>query len=590
MKNRFLPIFIIFAVPLLYFYNETVSLLLTSVAATAYAVIELLEQRKEKLFSTKLFSLVTLIITVWLLIVGRSVWVSCSFYGSFPVFIKLCILILLSYSVCHQLSSAPKNYFTYYRIAAFTGFFQGIMAICEYIEAPPIPKTWLDPDSKELFRTRCCGIMTDPNIFAAFLSVLFIMTVALIIYSDDKKEKLAASVSLILCGTGIMMTLSRGGWIALIAALIAYSFLLFISKKKPDKASIKILGISALLLLIIFFAGPFKHRLFSITKPSDMTFFQRTLINKGIFASISKLPICGHGLHTFAIVYPLYRIVGGDYPLYTHNEYLQSMIETGFFSSILLLIITFYLFKLSYIAAKQKSYNTIVFSSVFISLLIQNLSGFSSRIFPTSVLIAMSVGAILAFQLKKAANTNKHLSSNNLKYLNYGVIALIITIIPGCFNYFSIEYRFNKANNYLNSGNVAEAIKVYENLLTHHPNHPIAANSLGMLLQLKKQTDKAVNVWKNAIESNKYEAVFPINLARLYLQTDKEQSDYYYKKAIELDPASENYRLEYADFLIKQKKNNEAKDILIKGLTYSPGFHNVYTGFKEMEELLEKLK
>ena len=127
-------------------------------------------------------------------------------------------------------------------------------------------------------------------------------------------------------------------------------------------------------------------------------------------------------------------------------------------------------------------------------------------------------------------------------------------------------------------------------MLEKQPNHPLTANALGMLLQLNKQTDLAALVWKNAIKDNQLEATFPINLARLYSDLDIEQSDYYYKKAIELDPASENYRLEYAEFLIKNNKKELAKEVLEKGLTYSPGFHNVYTGFKEMEDLLAKLK
>lgn len=588
MKNNILPIFIIFAVPLFYFYNETVALLLAAAVGICYTVFALVEQRRIKLLPNKLFTLTVFIIISWLFTVGRSVWVSCSYYGSFPVFIKLCVLLLISYSVCHQLAINHSIYLTYYRIAAFTGFFQGLMAICEYIEAPPIPKTWLDPDSKELFRTRCCGIMTDPNIFAAFLSVLFIMTIALIIHSKNNKEKIASAISLVFCGTGIMMTLSRGGWIALIAALTAYFIGLFVSKAKPDKTSIKVLGFSAVILLIIFFVGPFKYRFFSITKPTDMTFFQRTLINKGIMGSIKKLPIYGHGIHTFALVYPFYRIVGGDYPLYAHNEYLQSMIETGFLSSLLLLLITFYLFRLSYIAAKQKKSNIIVFSSVFVSLLIQNFSGFSSRIFPTSVLIALSVGAILSSQIKLAIN-NKTPQIKIFKYLNFGIIILIITIIPSCFTIYYTQNQFNIANNALNTGNVQKAISIYENILAKQPNHPLAANSLGMLLLLNKQTDKAALTWKNAINSNKFEATFPINLARLYSNQDINQSSYYYQKAIELDPASENYRLEYASFLVQNNKKESAKEILQKGLTYSPGFHNVYTGFKEMENLLAKL-
>ena len=589
MKNKILPIFIIFAVPILYFYNESVAVLLTSLVVSGFTIFSLWEQQKIKILPSKVLFVFCVLIGVWLFTVGRSVWLSCSIYGSISAFIKICVLLLLSYSVCYQLASDSSSKMSFYRIAAITGFLQGLMAIIEYIEAPPIPSTWLDPASKELFRTRCCGIMTDPNIFAAFLSALFIMTVALIIRSENKKEKVVAATSLILCGTGIMMTLSRGGWIALFAALVALAISLFIAKIKPDKTTIKILTCSVVILLIIFFSGPFKYRLFSITKPSDMTFFQRTLINKGILGSINKLPIYGHGLHSFLLVYPLYRIVGGDYPMYAHNEYLQSMIETGFFSSILLAVITIYLLRFSYIAAKNKKTDSMIFSAVFISFLIQNLSGFSSRIFPTALLMALSVGGITSCQLKTTKESIKKFALISNNTIKYAVIALIILVIPGCLNLFHTQSLFEKANSCLSSQNLLEAIKTYDSILQKEPNNPSAANTLGMIFMLAKQKDKAEIIWKNAANANKYEAIFPINLARLYTETDENQAIHYYSKALEIDPASELFRLEFAKYLIKQGKKQEAKEIITKGLTYSPGFHNVYVGFKEMEELLTKL-
>ena len=589
MKSKLIAIFTIFAVPLLYFYDETASVVITSVFSAIFVLNGLWEQKDKPLKASGLFYVFLLLVFIWFITLGISVWYSCSTYSSWPAFIKVSILLMLCFSVSSHLAANPEAYNEFYRIASLTGFLQGLMAICEYIEAPAIPSTWLDPASKALFRTRCCGIMTDPNIFAAFLSVLFILTIALIISSKNKAEQVLASISLIICGTGIMMTLSRGGWVALFAALVALAASLFIAKNKPQKFAIKLLSFAAITLLIIFFSGPFKYRLFSITKPSDMTFFQRTLINKGIFSSISKLPQTGHGLHTFNQVYPLYRIVGGDYPLYAHNEYLQSMIETGFLSSFVLICLTILLLVINYKSAKLNKFDSVVFSSVFISLLIQNLSGFSSRIFPTSVLIALSVAGIITSQINLIEESERSTHTYRFIIVNFATIALLLLALPSSFNIFINQYELNKAHMLLTKGNVKDAEKIYQNILTSQPNNPTAADSMGMLQQINKEPEKAVETWKKAMEYNKYEATFPINIARLYSGTDNEQADYYYNKALELDPASENYRLEYANFLISQNKKQEAKEILTKGLTYSPGFHNVYTGFQEMENLLSSL-
>lgn len=591
MKNSILPVFIFIVIPTIYhLLDESVTLTITAIFAIIASVFAIWKHFSNKIISTKLFNIVLFLLICWLFTICRSLPVSCSLYASFPTFIKVCILLLISFSVNQQFVLFEKSYNTFYRIATLSGLLFGLLTILEYIEAPPIPDTWLDPSSKELFRTRCCGIMTDPNIFAAFLSVLFIMTVALILSSKFKKEQIFSGVSLVICGTGIFMTLSRGGWIALFLSLTAFAISLFIGKQKLNSFNLKVLSISILLLSIIFFSGPFKYRLFSITKPTDMTFFQRTLINKGIFKSVNKIPIYGHGLHTFNQVYPLYRIVGGDYPLYAHNEFLQSLIETGWLSSILLLYITLLLLRIFYKSAKKKDFNTLVFSTVFISLLIQNLSGFSSRILPTSVLLAFSVGGILASQLniipKGQTSSNK---DNAMKLLDYSIILLIMVTTPCIIFIYTTQNQLNMANKLSSNGKVTEATVIYEKLLNIQPDNSIAANNLGQIKLIQHKYEEAAHIWENAFKYNRYEATFPANLARLYSKTNVEISDLYYKKALELDPASENYRVEYAKFLIAQNRKLEAKQILLKGLTYSPGFHNVYKGFKQMENLISTL-
>ena len=125
-----------------------------------------------------------------------------------------------------------------------------------------------------------------------------------------------------------------------------------------------------------------------------MTFAQRTLINKGVFAALRRFPIAGHGLHSFNQVYPRYRIVGGDYPMNAHNEFIHSMIETGFLSAAILALTTLFLLKTAWLCRTGHTHQAL-FTAVFVSLLVQNLSGFSSRILPTSLLIPLRLRASL---------------------------------------------------------------------------------------------------------------------------------------------------------------------------------------------------
>ncbi len=575
---------VVFVFPFLYFFSELHATFLLEIVVGAGATWFGLQLLRRQLCLSVQIRSVMFLVMVWLFLAARSVWVSVDPTVSWPVFIKAAALGLASLVISALLASTD-NYVAFYRAAAWAGIIHGVIAIHEYIEAPSIPLTWLDPAARSLFRTRCAGIFTDPNIFAAFLAALFVFSLGLLLNADSRSERVLAAAALLAEGLAIFTTLSRGGWIALTAGLFTAAILIARHRARLSHGFWRPLLFVGLLLTAVFFVGPFKMRFLSIGNPQDMTFAQRTLINKGIFAALRRFPIAGHGLHSFNQVYPRYRIVGGDYPMNAHNEFIHSMIETGFLSAAILALTTIVLLKTSW-QSQTKHTHQALFTAVFVSLLIHNLSGFSSRILPTSLLVSISIAGILAphFRCKKQ-------SSSKPLAITTGTVTLLMaaTLLATAPISLWQQTTLSEADMLLRSGNLPAAISLLDKFVRENPRN---ANALALLAGATLAINKpeaAAEFFKKAAALNPNEALFFISLARLARRSDTAEAERLYQQALQLDPASEQFRLEFALFLKMAGRTSEALGQVLIGLTYSPGFHDVYKGFRELEKLKAEL-
>lgn len=575
---------VVFVFPFLYFFSELHATFLLEIgigAGAAWLGLQLL--RRQLSLNVQMRSVMFLIL-VWLFLAARSVWVSVDPAVSWPVFIKAAALGLASLVISALLASAG-NYTVFYRAAAWAGIIHGAIAIHEYIEAPAIPLTWLDPAARSLFRTRCAGIFTDPNVFAAFIAALFILSLGLLLNADNRSERVLAGTALLAEGLAIFTTLSRGGWIGLAAGLFTAAVLILRHRASLNQGFWRPLLFVGLILTAVFFVGPFKMRFLSIGNPQDMTFAQRTLINRGIFAALKRFPIAGHGLHSFNQVYPRYRIVGGDYPMNAHNEFIHSMIETGFLSAAILALTTIMLLKTAW-QSRTGHTHPALFTAVFVSLLIQNLSGFSSRILPTSLLMAFSIAGILAphFRFEKKSSAKALAATTGSCMLL--IAATLLATAPISLRQ---QSTLSEADALLRSGNLAAAIDLLEKFVRENPRNANAFSLLAGAKLANSQPEAAAENFKKAAALNPNEALFFISLARLARRSDAAEAEKLYQQALLLDPASEQFRLEFALFLKAAGRRSEALGQVLIGLAYSPGFHDVYRGFRELEKIKDEL-
>jgi O-antigen ligase len=577
--------FVTIILPFAYFYSEARAIYALELFTLSFMGLTLVfsVQRHGRVLTAPNKALLALLLA-WAFTLVRSYFTAITPDFTYPNLLKAGALLLLVGTTARELSESPqKTKLSFFAFGTLAGAIHGLLALLEYIEAPPIPATWLDPAAVEIFRTRCAGIFTDPNIFGSFLSILFMLTLGYIVTASSKGLRLLGLASALLSGFGILSTLSRGAWVALAAALLVASLALYFKPQPVVSAySKKLLWVLTLCLALVVLIGPFKYRLISIGKPTDMTFAQRTFINKAFAKHYQEFPLTGYGLHSFNQVYPRFRLVGGDYPMNAHNEFLHSLLETGHLSALLLAFTALYLLKIFFSIREKASVGSVVFPSIFVMLLVQNLSGFSSRILPTAAFIAVSVG--YAFYAKLGA---KKKPKQGFFLARAAALILMCYLTFVCTNAFATQIAIEKAGALLKTGNILESKARFEAIFKRNPKNTFVLSVLANISARLGNRYEAMRLYADALDLNPTEASFFEALGQLATDDGLEESVNFYEYAVKLDPASENYRLALAKLYLRIKEVDKAKEVLKVGLTYSPGFHEVYKGFYEMETILD---
>ena len=100
----------------------------------------------------------------------------------------------------------------------------GLHGIYQFIVAVPIPASWTDAAEKSV-RTRVFSIVGSPNIMAAFTVLFAPMGAGLAYAAKDARVKLGAwFITFCLCFS-CLFTMSRGGWLAMAAAVLIFALL-----------------------------------------------------------------------------------------------------------------------------------------------------------------------------------------------------------------------------------------------------------------------------------------------------------------------------------------------------------------------------
>lgn len=249
-------------------------------------------------------------------------------------------LYLLLFALCARVLRSPRLrswiitvYLSTSLIVSFYGMRQWRFG------APPLA-TWVDPESALSKTTRVYSYLGNPNLLAGYLlpAVIFSL-MAIFVWQSWMKKALALTMFSVNTAC-LIFTYSRGGWIALIVALLAATALLIYwwGLQMPPfwrVWSIPILlgSLIGLLILAIIFVEPIRLRVLSIfaDRSDDSSNNFRRNVWDAVFEMIRDRPIIGigPGHNSFNKIYPLYQR-----PRYTalsaYSIFLEVTVEMGF--------------------------------------------------------------------------------------------------------------------------------------------------------------------------------------------------------------------------------------------------------------------
>lgn len=213
--------------------------------------------------------------------------------------------------------------------------------------------TWTDPTSPMSQTTRVYSYLGNPNLLAAYLLPAIALSLAAVFVWRGWVPKALALTMFVVNSACLVLTFSRGGWIALIFLLGAFGMMLVfwwsiqMSPFWRTWSLPLLLGSSAVVVLLaLLFVEPLRDRVFSMfsgRKDSSNNF--RLNVWSAVKEMIWDYPILGIGPGNvvFNKIYPVYQLPRYN-ALSAYSIFLELLVETGFigFTSFMwLLIVTF---------------------------------------------------------------------------------------------------------------------------------------------------------------------------------------------------------------------------------------------------------
>jgi O-antigen ligase len=182
---------------------------------------------------------------------------------------------------------------------------------------------------------RATGLYICPNHLAGFLEVSALMGASIVCWSRQNFwVKLLAGYGSVICGVGIVLTGSRGGYLSTIVGVLTFIILSFLAMRRAHRRQIWVSAVAAIIVsagLFVALTALFSRH-YALQSRASRVFSEdvRTQIWGLALEQFRQNPTVGTGSGTFQYYGRLYRpsTMQSD-PEYVHNDYLQLLAEYG---------------------------------------------------------------------------------------------------------------------------------------------------------------------------------------------------------------------------------------------------------------------
>ena len=245
-----------------------------------------------------------------------------------------------------------------------SGTIVAVIGILQYVLGLLPTGAWLDRDYFYDIKGRAVSLFDNPNVLAAYLILVLPFALYLMAKAPKGRARFLAAFSVLTNLACIVLTWSRGAWIA--AILCIFIFLLMYSKK-----TLRFIFLACLFVPFVPFFIPdsVKRRFLSIGDLADTSTMYRLYTWRGTMSAAQDnfWGGIGYGPAAFGEIYPQYAYAGIEAAQHSHNLFLQILLGMGIFGLVafLVVIVLFYQMNLEFLKeTKYESLKLIVVASI----------------------------------------------------------------------------------------------------------------------------------------------------------------------------------------------------------------------------------
>ncbi len=246
------------------------------------------------------------------------------------------VILSLGYTLASNLITNPRLAHRAVGALLFSSVPISVLAIFQYIFGLAEPK-WMDAAFADLIRGRVTSTFENPNILAVYLLAAAVIAFGFLCESEGAARKLLYGLCFAPSMAALILTWSRGAWLALIITIPTYLCLRFMHRP----------GILLSLIFLLpcaFYLMPetVQLRLASVLNLSDSSIAYRLSIFRSSLSMLGDNLFFGIGIgaDTFYESFALYAEDGVVAP-HSHNLLLQIGCEAGIFALLCFIMLFF---------------------------------------------------------------------------------------------------------------------------------------------------------------------------------------------------------------------------------------------------------
>ena len=297
---------------------------------------------------------------------------SVAWKNSMSIFVLYLAFIAFYFTIINTIKTKEQLY-SMLMIFVISGVFVAIYGMLQYVLGLNVDKqAWMDEDMFSDIKMRVYSTLENPNVLGEYLLLVIPVAVAFL----WRKKELWAKVTFVgivgILGVCLILTMSRGCWIALLVALAVY--ISFVDGRYW------LLAILALFALPAFLPDSILNRFLSVGDMSDTSSSYRLFIWLGTLALLRDFWLVGIGPGSAAYntIYPRYSYQTIIAP-HSHNLFLQIMTEMGAAGILAFILVCVAFFRRMAASAKAVAFKSmdramiVAISSGVVAFLVQGM-------------------------------------------------------------------------------------------------------------------------------------------------------------------------------------------------------------------------